>query len=310
MILADSHNDSLSCAAEKSRPLLCPHNFSNRHRQLQMTALFCEHMGTDQKASRLWTLRCINGFQTAMEKECDLVMQVKSYRDIESAFRLGKHAALLTAEGSSCFIASKKDLLLLYGAGVRVLGLVWSSGRLAKSNRLTEGETDTGLTEWGRKILREGNRLGMLFDVSHLSDQSFWDVAAMAEKPLLATHSNFRALCGHSRNLTDAMAKHLAESDGMIGFNLYPEFIHAEPTKQTVEGFLCHLEYGLERFGEDHIGFGCDIDGFDLPYPSPLCTSRSIHDQLIEHMEKRGFSQGVIRKVAGENLLRFLKKYL
>lgn len=307
MFVVDSHCDSIATVGEQ--PLVNPYNFSRRFRQLQMTAMFCTHPGDTPQTSWERVLHYISVFDRAMEDEADAVRQVRSYADIEEAFESGRHAALLTVEGGlGC--NTVENLRYVWNAGVRVFGLTWLSNDMAKSNRVLEdGEADTGLSPLGREMVEEGNRLGMLFDVSHISDMSFFDLLELSEKPLIATHSNFRTLCSHSRNLTDEMARAIVERDGMIGLNLCTSFVHDEPEKRTVESFFAHLDYCLEHFGEEHIGFGGDIDGVGGVYPTPINESSSIHDQLIEYME-RHYQTSVIENVAGGNYLRFLKKYL
>ncbi len=255
-------------------------------------------------------VRYIGDFAIATNTESDRIVQVRTYEDIERAFAAGKHAALLTVEGGTGVVEGLKVFDGFYNVGVRVFGLAWLSNQLAKSNRLEPDEADTGLTEYGREIVAEGNRLGMIFDVSHLSDQSFWDVAGLAQKPIVATHSNFRTLCGHSRNLTDDMARHIIAHDGMIGLNLAREFIDSQKEKQTVENYFRHFDYALELGGEDHIGFGCDIDGLSGKYPDPLDETCSIHDRLIDFMLQHQYPEQLIDKMTGQNWLRFLKKYL
>ena len=158
------------------------------------------------------------------------------------------------------------------------------------------------------KMVEAGNRLGMLFDVSHLSDRSFWDLSALSKKPILATHSDFRALCSCNRNLTDEMAQKIVRQDGMIGLNLCPKFLSDREERQTLFGFFDHLEYGLAHFGEDHLGFGLDIDGIDR-YPEPLTPDSSLHDRIAEFLLKH-YPQRVVEKISGSNFISFLKKYL
>ncbi len=310
MYIVDSHCDSIQPVDNCKYGIVNPYNYSQNYKQLQFVAMFCSWPGESVEDCFKRAVRYIGHFAIAMQSEANKVVQVRTYADIEKAFREGKHAALLTVEGGTGIKGSVKILNDFYNIGVRVFGLAWLSNDLAKSNRLEAGEEDTGLTGTGRMIVAEGNRLGMIFDVSHLSDKSFWDVAGIAEKPIIATHSNFRALCGHSRNLTDNMVKEIVRRDGMIGLNLYPGFINEDKEKQTVAHYFGHLEYYLALVGEDHIGFGCDIDGCSGHYPSPLTTDYSIHDQLIEFMLKNNYSEALVEKVAGGNYLSFLKKYL
>ena len=274
-----------------------------------MYAMFCGWPGEDAKASYMRATRYMGLFSVAIDNESDKVLKVKTYADIENAFAQGKHAALLSIEGGTGIMGDPQIFREFYNFGVRVFGLAWCHNDLAKSNKIKEDEEDTGLTEKGREIVALGNELGMIFDVSHLSDKSFWDVIELSKKPVIATHSNFRDVCGHSRNLSYDMAKALIEKGGVIGLNLYPGFVSENPDGRSIEGLFKHLDYCLEKFGEDNIGFGGDIDGTSGDYPHGLTTNRSIHDQLIEYLQKH-YSESVVEKVAGKNYLEYLKKNL
>ncbi len=310
MRIVDFHCDSIARVADGTYGMVNPYNFSQKHPQLQFAALFTAWEGVSPEEAYRRAVEYMGHFSAAMEKERETVSWVRSYADIEKAFSEGKHAALLTLESGTALMGNPSILRDFYAAGVRVMGLTWLTNDLAKSNRLAEGEEDTGLTEVGREIVREGNRLGMIFDVSHASDRTFWDLAELSEKPIMATHSNFRRLCGNSRNLTDEMAREIIRRDGMIGLNLCRKFIHEEREEATAETLFRHFDHMLELGGENHVGFGCDIDGIGGDYPPPLTEERSIHDQLIEMLLAHGYSETLIRKLAGENALSFLRKYL
>ena len=310
MYIVDSHCDSIQLVDRGKFPLVNPHNFSSKYKQLQFVAMFCMSRDGDLEEAYKRAVRYIGHFNIAMQKEADKVVQVRTYDDIERAFAENKHAALLAVEGGSAIKGSKEALRDFYLAGVRVFGLAWLSNELAKSNRISAGEEDTGLTELGREIVATGNELGMIFDVSHLSDKSFWDLADITKKPLIASHSNFRNLCPHSRNLTDEMARYIVEHDGMIGLNMYPEFVDADKNNQTVDRFFDHLDYCIDKFGSDNIGFGGDVDGTDGEYPSPINEESSIHDQFMDVMYRRGYSSDIIEKFTYKNYLNFLKKHL
>lgn len=311
MYIVDSHCDSIQKVDAGKYGMVNPYNFSEKYLQLQFVALFCSWPRETPEESYRRAVRYLGHFEMAMAGESDRVLPARTYADIEAAFAAGKHAAMLTLEGGTGLKGSSDILRRFFACGVRVCGLTWLTNDLGKSNRLEDGEADTGLTETGRAMVEEGNRLGMIFDVSHLSDQSFWDLAELSAKPIIATHSNFRALCGHSRNLTDDMAREIFRRDGMIGtFNLCPQFAHDEPELQTVDRLFAHLEHGLELGGEDHMGFGCDIDGTSGKYPAPIDEICPIHDRLIEFMLAHNYSETLVEKIAGGNYLRFLKKYL
>lgn len=310
MFIADFHCDSIARVADGTYGVVNPYNFSSRCPQLQFVALFTAWEGVSPAEANRRAMEYLGHFHIAMKKERERVVWVRTYEEIERALGEGRHAALLTLESGTPLMGEVRNLRDFYAAGIRVVGLTWLTNDLAKSNRLEDGEEDTGLTDVGRKIVREGNRLGMIFDASHASDRTFWDLAELAEKPIIATHSNFRSLCGHSRNLTDEMAREIIRRDGVIGLNLCRKFIHDEREEATAENLFPHLDHALTLGGENHIVFGCDIDGIGGDYPPPLVAERSIHDQLIEIMLRHNYSEVLVRKVAGENALSFLKKYL
>ncbi len=304
----DSHCDSIQKTDLLKNPLVKPYNYSQKHPHLQFVAMFCGWPKEDSEASCKRAEKYTGLFNICAANE-DFAI-VKTYADIEKAFAEGRNASLLTVEGATGYMGSVDIFRKFYNAGVRVTGLAWLSNDLASSNREEpDSVADTGITEKGRAIVEEGNRLGMIFDVSHLSDKSFWQLAELSEKPIIASHSNFRALCGHSRNLTDDMAKQIIRRGGMIGLNLCTSFIDDNKENQTVDRLLDHLDHCLELGGENCIGFGGDIDGIDR-LPAPLNEETSIHDQILDAMYKRGYSEELIRKVSFENYMAYLKKYL
>ncbi len=287
MYIIDFHCDSIGFAP----PLVKRYNFSKKHPQLQVVALY-DTDGTKTK-------EYIQTFKNCVKNEH--LNFVKEYKDIKTDC----HSVMLSIEGGT--VLESHNLCDLYNEGVRIVGLAWYSNNLAKSNRLEKGELDTGLTDFGKKIIKQGNDLGIIFDVSHLSDKSFWDIASLSKKPIIATHSNFRKLCSHSRNLTDDMAKTIIKSGGVIGLNLYPDFVGKNPTVYTL---FEHIDHCMTLGGENNLGFGFDIDGTDGMYISPLDETESIHDRIIELMLRHGYKTDLVEKIAYKNFLDFLKTNL
>ncbi len=285
MYVIDAHCDSIGFAP----PIVKNYNFSKKYPQLQVVALF------DTDGDK--TMDYIRIFNDCVKNEN--LNFVKKYSDIKE----GAHSVMLSIEGGT--VLEHVDLCALYDAGVRIVGLAWYSNKLAKSNRLGNGELDTGISDFGKKIIEKGNALGVIFDVSHLSDKSFWDVARLSKKPIIATHSNFRALCPHSRNLTDDMAREIISQGGVIGLNLYPDFVGKSPTVDTL---FEHIDHCLALGGQNCLGFGFDIDGTEGMYVSPLNENESIHDKVIELMLKHGYSDALVKKIAYKNFLAFFKK--
>lgn len=306
MILVDAHCDSLEKASQTQSSFISPYNFSKDHRQLQFAAIFCGVEGESPKDSNLRAQRLLGQYTLALSSEGFL--PVRNPLELDRFLCSDQNGLLLSMEGSTGLLADPIILKRFYDAGLRVMGLCWTHNELAKSSRLQNGEKDTGLSAQGRELVDAGNQLGMLFDVSHLSDHSFWDLSALSKKPILATHSNFRTLCCCNRNLTDEMAQEIVRQDGMIGLNICPKFLSDQEGKQSLLEFFNHLEYGLSHFGEDHLGFGLDIDGIDR-YPEPLTLNFSLHDQIVDFLLKH-YSPKVVEKISGSNFISFLKKYL
>ncbi len=172
---------------------------------------------------------------------------------------------LLGLEGGEV-IQSLEDLDYLKECGVRCIALTWNN-----TNKLASGvlDTDTGLTEFGKSVVRRMEDLGILVDVSHLSDKAFYDVASLATKPIIATHSNSRTKCPHPRNLTDDMFKIIRDSGGVAGINLYPLFL-TENKECTSKDAITHIEHFLDLDGAEAIGIGADFDGTDNELPDDV----------------------------------------
>ncbi len=169
---------------------------------------------------------------------------------------MGRHTAFLTVENGAALGGDIGTIGALRAAGAVMLTLCWNG-----ENRLAGGCESRGrLTSFGRTAIAEMERVGMLVDVSHLNDASFYEVAACANEPLVASHSNARSVCRHPRNLTDAQLKLIADSGGLVGLTLYDEFIRSGGGA-TMEDLYRHVDYMLSLGLEDHLAVGTDFDG-------------------------------------------------
>ena len=144
----------------------------------------------------------------------------------------------------------------------------------------------------------------MIADLSHASDETFWDVLKVSQKPVLVSHSNARSLCNHPRNITDEMFLALCENHGVLGINFYPPFLENQPQKADLESIFHHIEHFLELGGENHIGFGSDFDGVDS-LPKGI-TDFSSFGNIINEMEKRNYPKELIEKICYKNMMRIL----
>lgn len=192
-----------------------------------------------------------------IEKNRDLITLVYTPDDIVSNLEKGKMSAILTIEGTAGFSYDPELLEDLYKIGFRISTLGWN-----ESNPLTGSHlTGEGLTDLGREYVKEAQRLGILIDVSHISDRAFWDIMEITQAPVIASHSNSRSVCNHSRNLTDEMFCAICQTGGVVGINLYADFLGQHPTVRTAAEHILHF-LTLDPSGA-HIALGGDLDGCD-----------------------------------------------
>ena len=193
--------------------------------------------------------------QREVDKNRDLIAIAYSPAEILEHRKAGKMSAILTLEGTAGFGHDPALLEDLYAIGFHVVSLGWNEKNPLTGSHVTGG----GLTDMGREFVREAQRLGFLVDVSHISDEGFWDMMKITEGPILATHSNSRSVFSNSRNLTDDMFRAICETGGVAGYNACDEFTGANPTVDTIcDHIFRFLE--LDPDGK-HVALGGDLDG-------------------------------------------------
>lgn len=187
--------------------------------------------------------------------------QLKEYKEfISKNINDDKIGAILSIEGGEAIEGSIEKLRNFYEKGVRLMTLTWNYKNEIGSGALS-GFYE-GLTDFGKKVVMEMNRLNMIVDVSHLNVNGFWDVYNISEKPFIATHSNSHTVCPHPRNLNDDQLKAIAESNSMVGINLYPMFVDGD--KGRLDNIIRHFDYVMNIIGDKNIGIGCDFDGISI----------------------------------------------
>ena len=231
----------------------------------------------------------------------------------EDAYRIEKEGKRAVFMGMENGYPIGNDLSLIeeyYNLGARYITLCWSKNNdICDSSTDAEGSEHTGLSEFGEKVVSEMNRVGMIVDVSHVSDEDFYDVMERSTASVIASHSCARAICDHPRNLDDAMLKKLAEKDGVIQVTLYPDFVKTpdpnDPEKlPTVADVVDHIDHIVEVAGIDHVGIGTDFDGGG---EVEGCFDVSEMTNITIELVNRGYSKEEIRKIWGGNFLRVLR---
>ncbi len=262
------------------------------------------------------TMEIMNSINKELEFCKKELIIAKSYEDIGKAVEEDKFYIFIGLEGLSS-IGGNLDLIdSYYDFGSRHASLTWNEENLLATG--VKGNPDRGLSELGKKAVKKINNKNMLMDVSHLNEKSFWDVVSTTDAPIIASHSNCRALCNVPRNLTDDQLKKIAETDGLVGINSFNQFVHKDKNKQNVEMLVRHVAHMAEIMGTDHIGVGMDycdfLDDSSMNSFSSQETSytRGLEDasksyNIIEEMRKAGFSKEEIEKIAYKNFHRVIK---
>ncbi|WP_019586852.1 dipeptidase [Deinococcus apachensis] len=232
--------------------------------------------------------------------------------EVEAACREGVFAMVLHLEGAEAIDPRLDCLEVLARAGLRSLGPVWSRpnvfGHGVPFAYPRSPDTGPGLTPEGRALVRACNRLGVMLDVSHLNERGFWDVAALSDAPLVATHSNAHAVCPSTRNLTDQQLDAIRESDGLVGFNFAVNDVRPDAhllADTPLDVVVRHLDYLVTRLGVDRVAFGSDFDGAVVP---DVIGDASRLPHLIGALRTHGYDETTLRKLASENWRRVFRQ--
>ena len=219
--------------------------------------------------------------------------------DIDRNYKDGKMSALLTIEGPAGFGYDPALLEDLYKIGFRITTLGWNESNILTGSHKTGG----GLTEQGREYVKEAQRLGMLVDVSHISDEAFWDIMEITNGPVIASHSNSRSIWNVTRNITDDMFRAICRSGGVAGINLYADFLGEDPTINTV---CDHIYHFIELDSSaSHIALGGDLDGCNK-LPAGF-TGIQDYNKLSDALLDRGLDSEIVHKIFWDNAMGVMK---
>ncbi|GHT79177.1 peptidase [Spirochaetia bacterium] len=253
---------------------------------------------------------CFKVFRTTMERHADMAAPALSRAFLEKNERAGKMSAFLTFEDGRPIAGKPENLEKYYHQGIRLISLTWNGENcFGYPNSVDPVIMQRGLKPFGKEAVSLMNRLGMIVDVSHLSDGGFWDVAAISTRPFVASHSNCRAISPHQRNLTDDMIRTLADKGGAAGLNFNPGFLNADTNSKDSTAVLisAHARHMIAVGGVECAALGSDFDGIggDLEI-SGIEKMQLLFDQF----HRDGLSDDVIEKIAWKNALRVLKDSL
>lgn len=313
MIFSDLHCDTASLLLD-GRSLY--HNDGMLSiRKLQESGVFCQFFAMYIRMSDF------SGPQDGYEHVCKMYRRLleeldlnrehislaRTAGDIHSLREAGKISAVLCVEEGG-ILGDRLELLdELYKMGVRLITLTWNyENSLGYPNSTDPDVMSRGLKPFGIQVVERMEELGMMIDVSHLSDGGFWDVARLCKKPFVASHSNARSLREHPRNLTDEMLKTLAEAGGVTGINFFHRFLGYDETG-SIGQMVAHAQHIRRVAGIDVLALGSDFDGFTGPCELSDCAQFPL---LVDALAKAGFSEGDIEKICWKNAMRVIDRLL
>lgn len=238
-------------------------------------------------------------FRAQMACNSDKIIQCRTAQDVEQAHRCGKAAAFLTVEGAELLGCDPARLDQAAIDGVTAINLTWNYANALSGS--SKEQPERGLSTVGRDFVRKMEDLRILVDVSHLSEAGFWDVAEIASRPFIASHSNAKSVWNHTRNLTNEQITAIIENQGVIGLNFYEGFVGGSRDLDMVRA---HLDRILELGGAGNVALGGDWDGCDLIGDLPAIDSLP---RLYEHLLLRGYEETVVQNLFYNNLMRVVR---
>lgn len=307
MKFIDLHCDTLSAILDKQQGLfrnIC-HFDLERASECGLTIQFMAIFVGPQKPTVALERVCqqMDYYQEQLHLNQNQVYGIKSIKDLPKHWAEAKIGTLLHLEGAEAIGQDMQVLHFLYESGLRSMGLTWNLGNLL-SGGIGDGPEATGLTPWGREVVREMEKLGIILDAAHISVKGFFDLLEIYNQPLMVTHANSKTQCGHVRNLSDKQLLALSENGGIIGITQVNDFVREHQPK--VADLLDHISYIAELIGVKHIALGSDFDGADNIVMSGI-EEYSTWPRLLKG---RGFSDKEISMILYENALTIMEKIL
>ncbi|RKF40791.1 peptidase [Agrobacterium deltaense] len=268
---------------------------------------------TPAEADALKATLAMAGLLFRAEKQSAGALKVcRTAADIRDAMAKGAFASVFHIEGAEAIGADLDALHVLYEAGLRTLGPVWSRPNIfaygVPFRFPSTPDIGPGLTDAGKRLIKTCNELKIMVDLSHMNEQGFWDIAKISDAPLVASHSNAYALCNHSRNLTDRQLDAIRDTGGLAGINFGVLFLRQDGVKNPdtdLNELVRHVDYIVNRIGIDHVALGSDFDGTTIPAAMKDAADLQL---LVEALRKGGYDDEALAKICHGNWIRVLEK--
>lgn len=303
----DLHCDTMSACAHSDIPLRANNLHINLHKAedidtyVQCFAAFIPDSMRGQEAFD-WFCKVADRLALEVGRNSDKIALCTAAGDLTATENQHRHGAILTIESGAALGGRLENIAELKRRGVRMCTLTWNGA--TELGRGVTAEGSIGLTEFGRKAIKEFESNGIVVDISHASPELFNDVAEASTKPIVASHSNAKAVCAHPRNLTDEQFSAIKSSGGLVGLNFYNAFLNDSPEAADMTDILRHTEHFLSLGGENIIAMGGDMDGSDLPedMSDGLGTMPRLYELFLKH-----YSKELTDKIFYDNAANFFK---
>lgn len=275
-------------------------NLNQNDKRLQNYAIWLPDDISDNEAEKLF-FKAAN----ALKAECNRCnIKLLTSTDIPASFNDNKYSALFTVENGKALNGKLENVKKFAEIGVKMITLTWNKKNIIGGG--VESENASGLTDFGRKAVCEMEKHNIIVDVSHASEKLFYDVAEIAKRPFVASHSNSKAVTNHKRNLSDEQFKIILKINGLIGINFHKDFLSNTPNNANKFDVLRHIEHFLSLGGENIICLGSDFDGCDLPKD---IKGSEFFAELYETMLKENYKESLINKIFYNNALNFYENF-
>lgn len=306
MRVIDLHCDTLYKKSALGIPLDCTSNevrinADENSRKLQCYAIWLPDSLSGDEAEALFFKA-----HGDLLSECQRlgINLIKPNDDIRKAFQDNVNTAYFTVENSLALNGKPENVKRFADCGVRMMTLTWNASNAVGDG--VEALSPKGLTSFGKEVLFEMERYGIIADVSHASVPLFYEVAERAARPFVASHSNSYSVAAHPRNLTDEQFRIISRSGGIVGLNFHNAFLNNDPDEACVEDIIRHTEHFLSLGGEDTICLGSDFDGGTLPHD---IKNSMVYDKIYERLQQLHYSDSLIQKIFFENALNFFENF-
>lgn len=309
LIIADTHCDTIIRVMETKSNIYKNELHADLQRMMKYGGYIqffaaCINPENGQAYALKKIIKAVDALYGQMEIYNEFISLCHNYKEIENALKLNKVAAILAVEGGDALQGDLSVLRILYRLGVRSMTLTWNY-RNEISDGIMEGEMAGGLTLFGKDVVREMNRLGMLIDLSHISEKGFCDAVELSEDPVILSHSNAKRLCNHVRNASDKQLIVVRDCGGVVCVNFCPDFLN-DSGEAAICDIIRHIEYMAGLIGIEHVGIGSDFDGISK-LPVGVGGVQGI-ETVFNELYRLNYPEEYIEKLVGKNVLRLIKE--